>query len=131
MSDFRFDEFTVDDEDFAGNSIPGIPKHLFNARLDYRRGGGFAIADYLYVGELFADNANSTLVDDYSLLNIRAGYEKALGDWLLTPFIGINNLLDEQYNANIRINAFGGRYFEPAPERNFYGGLTVRRLFGS
>jgi iron complex outermembrane receptor protein len=36
------------------------------------------------------------------------------------------NLFNESYNSNIRINAFGGRYFEPAPERNIYAGLVIR-----
>ena len=29
------------------------------------------------------------------------------------------------YNNNIRINAFGDRFYEPAPTRNFYAGLVV------
>ena len=33
--------------------------------------------------------------------------------------------LDEDYMANIRINASFGRYFEPAPERNAYGGFEL------
>ena len=28
------------------------------------------------------------------------------------------------YFDNIRINAFGGRYYEPAPGRTFYTGLA-------
>ena len=52
-------------------------------------------------------------------------------DGIEAPFVGVNNLFDESYNANMRINAFGGRYFEPAPDGNFYGGLTVRKRFGS
>ena len=34
------------------------------------------------------------------------------------------------FAANARINAFGDRYFEPAPERHFYGGLAIRYNFG-
>jgi iron complex outermembrane receptor protein len=34
-------------------------------------------------------------------------------------------LFDEKYNSNVRINAFGGRFFEPAPDLNVYGGLNV------
>jgi iron complex outermembrane receptor protein len=29
----------------------------------------------------------------------------------------------------VRINAFGGRYFEPAPDRDVYAGLTLRYDF--
>ena len=31
--------------------------------------------------------------------------------------------------ANIRLNAFGGRYYEPAPERNLYAGIRLRYAF--
>jgi iron complex outermembrane receptor protein len=48
------------------------------------------------------------------------------GSWLLRPYLGINNLFNEHYDSNIRINAFGGRYYEPAPERNLYAGIVVR-----
>ena len=49
----------------------------------------------------------------------------------MAPFAGVNNLFDEDYSANVRINAFGGRYFEPAPTRNAYGGLTVSYAFAA
>jgi len=45
------------------------------------------------------------------------------------PFIGINNLFDKEYMANVRLNASFGRYYEPAPERNFYAGLLLRYGF--
>jgi len=31
--------------------------------------------------------------------------------------------------GNVRINARGGRYFEPAPEINVYAGLNIRYLY--
>ncbi len=49
-----------------------------------------------------------------------------LGQWQLDPFLGVNNLFDENYMANVRINGFGGRLFEPAPTRNLYGGVALR-----
>jgi iron complex outermembrane receptor protein len=37
----------------------------------------------------------------------------------------MNNLLDIRYNANTRINAAGGRYFEPAPPFNLFAGISL------
>jgi iron complex outermembrane receptor protein len=37
----------------------------------------------------------------------------------------VNNLFDESYFGNIRINAFGGRYYEPAATRNYFGGIRL------
>ena len=55
--------------------------------------------------------------------------DQGMGPIEITATLGVNNLFDEDYNNNIRINAFGGRYFEPAPERNGYIGITLRRRF--
>jgi iron complex outermembrane receptor protein len=126
-SDFTFDEFSgVDGETFDGNRIPGVPEHLFNFDLSWTSDKGlFASWDALYVGEFYADNANRVRTDDYFVSNLRGGYRFVGGDWEITPFVGVNNLFDEAYMANVRLNASFGRYWEPAPERNVYGGLTV------
>ena len=44
----------------------------------------------------------------------------------LTPFISIENLLNEDYFDNIRINAFGSRFYEPASGINFVCGLKLQ-----
>jgi iron complex outermembrane receptor protein len=57
--------------------------------------------------------------------NVRFGANLDLGSTRVSPFLGINNITDETYYSNIRINAFGGRFYEPAPDRNFYAGVTI------
>jgi iron complex outermembrane receptor protein len=37
----------------------------------------------------------------------------------------MQNLFDAAYNRNVRINAFGGRFFEAAPELNVDGGFSA------
>jgi iron complex outermembrane receptor protein len=130
-SDFVFEDFTDDNGDvFDGNQTPGIPQDLFHVDLSWFGNSGFyATWDTLYTGELFADNANATRVKSSSVSNIRLGHNGYYDDWEVSSFLGVNNLFDEAYNSNIRINAFGGRYFEPAPERNVYIGITVRKRF--
>jgi iron complex outermembrane receptor protein len=87
--------------------------------------GWYASLDAQWVGAQFANNANTTRVPSYTVANLRLGTEFDSGGARLSPFVGINNLTDETYFSNIRINAFGGRFFEPAPDRNFYAGITV------
>ncbi len=131
-SDFEFDEFLDDNgNDFSGNALPGIPDDLFRGEVAYTHPSGFYGAiDLLSVGDFFVNNANSAVNDSYSVVNLRVGHvDLRFGDWVLSPFVGVNNLADEQYAANARLNAFGGRYFEPAPERHFYGGLAIRYNF--
>ena len=132
-SDFTFEKFIdVNANDFGGKTIPGIPEHLVHADLSYAHSSGlFANFDVLYSDKVFANNANSASSDSYVVSNLRLGYTRFVNNWEFSPFIGVNNLADEHYNGNVRINAFGQRFFEPAPERNIYGGLTLRYDFGA
>ncbi|MEM7503892.1 MAG: TonB-dependent receptor [Pseudomonadota bacterium] len=127
-SDFAFENFVDDNgNDFSGNELPGLPQEFGYLALTYQHDSGFdARLETSYSGALFANNANSVEVDSYTVSSLRVSHEFDLGDWLLRPFFGINNIFDERYNSNIRINAFGARFFEPAPERNTYAGISVR-----
>ena len=130
-SDFVFDRFTDDDGDvFDGKQLPGIPEDLLHLSFSWFGYGGFyARWDTTYTGELFAENANAVSVESTSVSDIRMGHNAFFNDWEVASFLGVNNLFDEEYNNNIRINAFGGRYFEPAPEQNAYIGVSLRRRF--
>ncbi|NIR59995.1 MAG: TonB-dependent receptor [Gammaproteobacteria bacterium] len=125
-SDFRFDEFRTGGDTFDGNNIPGIPRNNLHGQLKYRHPSGlYAAFEAQYVDEIYADNANDVTADDYTVANLRGGYRWSAGPLDIEAFAGVNNLFDEEYIGNVRINAFGGRFFEPAPERNAYGGLKL------
>jgi len=127
-SDFTFDSFVDDNgNDFSGNALPGLPEQFGYLGLRYQGLNGLSIVwDNSYSGELYANNANTVRVPSYFVSSIRATYEFTSGNWLLRPFVGVNNLFEESYNSNIRINAFGARYYEPAPDMNVYAGITIR-----
>jgi iron complex outermembrane receptor protein len=130
-SDFTFDEFRgAGGEVYDGNRIPGVPEHLFNLDLAWSHSSGFHAGwDFLYVGKFYANNANTVETDSYLVSNLRAGYRWEIDQWVLEPFLGINNLFDREYMSNVRLNASFGRYYEPAPERNVYAGVTLRYGF--
>ena len=53
------------------------------------------------------------------------GYSSKLGRKTgINLFTGIDNLLDETYSLGNDINAAGGRYYNAAPKRNYYAGLS-------
>ncbi|MGB0515106.1 MAG: hypothetical protein ACPGJE_09735, partial [Wenzhouxiangellaceae bacterium] len=59
-------------------------------------------------------------------MRLSAGKDWRTGDWIVRLSAGVHNLLDQRYNDNVRINAFGGRYFEPAPDRHWFASLGLR-----
>jgi iron complex outermembrane receptor protein len=125
-SDFVFEEYLA----FAGNRIPGTSENVLFAELLYTSPRGwYAAGDVTYIDEQFGDNANVVLVPDYTLANLRFGYALDVGGLELSPFIGVNNVFDEDYTSNVRINAAFNRYFEPGPGRNGYAGVTLNWKF--
>lgn len=125
-SDFMYDTYQLGAADFKGNFLPGIPRQQAFAALRYHKDGWYAALQARYIGQVFADDANDTTLDEYLVMNLRAGYRWNLFILHAEPFVGINNLTDTTYPSNIRINAFGGRFIEPAPGINFYIGLRLR-----
>jgi iron complex outermembrane receptor protein len=125
-SDFEFDRFDDGGQSFAGNAIPGTPEHVLFGEVTYEDPRGwFGAFDVIMIDDQFANNANSVISDSYTLSNLRFGFERELNGMTVAPFIGINNVFDETYSANVRINAFGGRFFEPGPDRNLYAGVNL------
>jgi iron complex outermembrane receptor protein len=126
-TDLHYDEFIQGGNNFAGNTIPGVPEHQAMLDLAWQHDSGFFAGwDALYVGSLPVDNANTVETDAYLVSNLRVGYRYEGESWSFEPFAGVYNLFDESYNGNIRVNAAFGRYYEPAPERNAYAGLLLR-----
>jgi iron complex outermembrane receptor protein len=117
--------------------IPGTSENVLYAELTWRHPKGwFVSGDALYVDNQFGDNANTVfgVVDSYTLGNLRLGYDANVGNFAVSPFVGVNNLFDEAYTANVRLNPIGvgtaaGRYFEPGPPRNAYAGVTLNWKF--
>ncbi len=125
-SDFKFTSFDGNAA-AVGESLPGIPEHQFYAELKYSHDNGvYVVLDALNVGEYYANNANTQQVDSSIVSTLRVGNSYDLNGTTIAPFFGVNNLFDEDYFSNVRKNAFGGRAYEPAPERHVYGGVTIR-----
>lgn len=126
--DYTFDRF-VDNSgaDLDGNRLPALPRHLLYLEAAWRGGRGFyAAVEGQVVGPVFADSANDVKVPGYGVWNLRGGREWRLASGReLELFAGINNLFDKEYFSNIRANASGDRFFEPAPEVNAYLGAAL------
>ena len=117
-----FSDFLLDGKDLKDFSLPGIPNQILDVELILNLPKrSTLLINNRFIGELFADNLNETEVSSYNLLNVT--YSKQIFN-NSEIYLGVNNLLDINYFDNIRINAFGKRYYEPAPKRNVYFGLN-------
>ncbi len=127
FSDFRYRNFETAYAVLDGNIQPGVPARFAYGELAYMSLSGlYAKVQARYSGEFFADDENEVKESAYFLLDWRMGFLKNIGDWMVEPFAGVNNLFDTDYSTNVRLNAWGGRHFEPAPGRHFYAGVRMR-----
>ena len=123
---YIFKEFIDNDKDYKGNKIPGIPNNTLTVSLEHKtKNKLFFNLNFKNIGSMFADNSNLVHVSKFNTLNIKIRKELNFFKSTVYPFLILNNIFEKEYFDNIRINAFGGRYYEPAPKRTIYGGIRV------
>jgi len=122
QAQYRFTENNTSE----GNTLPGIPNSQFFLQVGYTslQNWQFQLTGE-HIGSLYADTDNAVQIEAFQKVRLQGGKTIALGDLELNLFAGINNLFDVRYFDNIRLNAFGGRYYEPAPGRNAFFGLSA------
>ena len=102
-----------------GARLDTAPEWLWNARLLWEpRPGSDLEAEWVHVGEYFADAANSAEYEGHDLLNLRAAFEFGDG-W--EAFTAVRNVFDTRYAERADF-AFGGyRYFPGEPRSVSFG----------
>ena len=114
-------------ESIEGNALPGIPNSQF-----FLQAGYLSPTDWKFqltgenIGRFYADNKNSVQIDAYQKFRLQGGKTISFGGFEANLFAGINNLFNVRYFDNIRLNAFGKRYYEPAPGLNLFFGISMR-----
>lgn len=126
-SHFRFRDYQKDDTDLSGNQLTGVAPHTLTAGLDLATHFGLYLhLTANYVDEIPLTDENTVYADAYLVAGARLGFRRELGrQFVLDLFAGSENLTDQKYSLGNDLNAFGGRYFQPASPRNYYGGLSL------
>jgi len=130
LARYQFDNFTpLSGDNVNGNRMPGLPRQQWVSQINWQYNKWRIELESSYTGRFYAENSNDTQIKQNWLFNTRASYS-------LSPSVsikaGIRNLFSKDYFANVRINANANRdvsqrgYFEPAPERNLYFGLSAK-----
>jgi iron complex outermembrane receptor protein len=127
LHDFRYKEFKQLTTDFSKKALPGVPKNTFAALLDISlKAGVYMHATYYYGDKVALNDANTEYATSYNLVASKIGWKthrqnKSNFDF----FAGVDNLFDVTYSLGNDVNAAGGRFFNTASGRNFYGGVSV------
>lgn len=123
----RFDTDDASD----GNRLPGAPRRQIFVLLQWKpelqgslRGFNAAV-EGIHVGRIEVNEANTDAAAANTRFNLRLGLDKRYGDWHLSTYARLNNLTDKEYVGSVIVNQQAGRFFEPAPGRNWMIGLSL------
>ncbi|MAN89027.1 MAG: TonB-dependent receptor [Algoriphagus sp.] len=124
---FQFKDYEQRGNDFSGNDLTGVAPNNLVSKLDFRFAGGFYLNfTHQFTDEIPLNDANTVYQDAYNLVNTRLGIIQNLGKrTVIELYAGVDNLLNESYSLGNDLNPFGGRFYQPAPTRNYYGGLKA------
>ena len=114
-----------------GNYLPGIPTRFGNFELRYKNSKKLSVSySRNYRGNLYANDNNTEEINSFWRDDISLSIPVKIGKNSFDLFLGCNNVFDKLYSDNVRINAFGNRYYEAAPGRIFFTGIKILTVYG-
>lgn len=124
---YTFTDYIAGTNNYSGNHLTGVPRTVNVSGLDITLPQGwFASVTLNATSRLPLVDDNSVYAAGYQLLQAKVGYTHRSQNGQWTLFAAGDNLLNQRYSLGNDINALGGRYYNPAPARNFSAGLAVR-----
>lgn len=128
FSHFDYADFKQLNNSFSGNQIPGVARNVVSSGLDMEWTNKFSThVTYYYSSRIALNDANNAYAPAYHLLGCKAVYTKGFSKTLLFSLsAGADNILNQKYSLGNDINAFGGRYYNAAPERNYFVTISVQ-----
>ncbi|MGG8004042.1 TonB-dependent receptor PqqU [Klebsiella aerogenes] len=116
--------------DCNGNRIPGIARNMGYASFGYQpEQGWYAGSDIRYMGDIMANDANTAKAPSWTVVGLTTGYKWSYGKMDMDLFGRVDNLFDRNYAGSVIVNESNGRYYEPAPGRNFGIGMNIAWRF--
>ena len=114
----------------SGNRIAGTNGGSAYAELAWRpfetaRDGEWAV-EWRGVKRTPVNDLNSEWAAGYGVLNLRVRHGWTLGSLRAELTARIDNLADRRYAGSVIVNDGNGRFYEPAPGRAFWLGLSLR-----
>ena len=123
---FRFQTYETGGQDYSGNQLTGVAPHSLSQGLYLNLYRHWQInAQHRWSSAIPLTDANTVFADPFHTLSAKLSWRWLGASHIVELFMGVDNALDARYSLGNDLNAFGGRYFQPAPGRTFLLGLTV------
>lgn len=124
---YRFGTYTNNGKNYENLKVTSVPEWMIANVFFATFPAGFGLnVTHNFTSEIPLDDANTVFAHKYHLLQAKGSWTTALQHHRLQLFVGVDNALNQTYSLGNDINAFGGRYFNAAPTRNYYAGVSFQ-----
>ncbi|MES2691405.1 MAG: TonB-dependent receptor [Bacteroidota bacterium] len=122
---FIFNQYSDGVNNYNANQLTGTPQYVnvsgINISLPFQL---YTFIQYNYTGPIPLNDANSAYAGEYHLVQLKAGWQRRFTGFRLEIFAGADNVLNQVYSLGNDLNAFGARYYNAAPLRNYFFGAN-------
>ncbi|SUJ01599.1 Outer membrane cobalamin receptor protein [Sphingobacterium spiritivorum] len=126
-NDYKFKAYQVGENDYSGNKLTAVPDWIWvnHTNIQFAQHIELNIM-HNFTSRIPLNDANTAYGTKYHLLQAKLAWLCPInGKLQIQFFAGADNILDQKYSLGNDINAFGNRFFNAAPGRNYYGGLKI------
>jgi iron complex outermembrane recepter protein len=112
----------------AGNKLPGVPAYTAYGELAWTPTALPWLETAVEVqssAKIYVNERNSDAAPAYTIANVRVGVQKRIAGVRWGAFARLNNITDRNYVGSVIVGDTNGRYFEPAPGRNWFAGVSA------
>ena len=116
----------------SGSNIPGTFKQTLYGEVSWKYqpiGFSTALEARANSKTYVAFKPEYGKADGYTVAAWRGGFSQKLNNWNVSEFVRVENLFDKDYVGSVRVADLNGRYYEPAPGRNWLLGLNAAYRF--
>ncbi|WP_068637161.1 TonB-dependent receptor family protein [Thauera butanivorans] len=115
----------------SGNRIPGVPRVSAWGELAWKPMAGLSTAlEAVHRSAVEVNDSNTgKAAPSYTLLNLRLVAEQQSGPWTFSQLLRLDNVFDRKHIASVIVGDGNGRFYEPGPGRNVYGGVQASYRF--
>lgn len=104
--------------------LPGIPKYGINHNISTKIGSYIRLfINHFYQSSMYLNDQNTIKEQGFIIGNTGLEGTVTLKKLQIKPYISCYNIYNTHYSSGYDINAFGNRYYNPSPLRNYVFGV--------
>jgi len=116
--------YIINSSNYSGKKLTGIARSINVSGIDANFQGNYSLQLMLNcTSSIPLNDANTAFAKPYQLLQVKTEKNFVGHKNIISIYAGVDNILNERYSLGNDLNAFGERYYNAAPSRNFFAGV--------